>query len=565
MRRALPSDMRRLLGLLRPYRAWLAGGVLLAALAALSAIGLMAVSAWFIAAMALAGASGAAINYYLPAASIRALAIARTGGRYGERLLTHDATLRALAGLRVWLFRRLIPLVPARLSTLRSGELFARLRADVDALEHFYLAVVVPVTVAVLGMLLVLLLTLSVLPSAALVLLTAATLAGVLLPAWARRRAAADAAATVRESAALRDMLIDALRGHAELLAWGRAHAHAARITALDTRLARRRRCVDQWQAVGGSTVELLAQWTVPALLVVGLAAVQDGSLSATQLVMLVLLYLATFELIAPLPEALAQWEATLTSARRVFELVDAPPAVIEPVRPAPMPASSVIRFERVRLRYAPDAPWALDGVDLELAQGERLAVVGESGAGKSSLVAALQKFYPLQDGRIMFGGRSVGDLCGDDLRRRIAVIDQRAALFNASLLENLRLAAPDATAEQIEQAVHEAQLGAFVAGLPEGYDTVLGEGGGCVSGGEARRIVIARALLQDAPVLVLDEPLEGLDAQIAAQLYLALAAATRGRSVLLITHRLQGLAKLADRVVVMRAGRIVGESAVAD
>jgi ATP-binding cassette subfamily C protein CydC len=561
MKHLLPPDMRRLLGLLRPYRVWLAGGVLLAALAATSAIGLMALSAWFIAAMALAGAGGAAINYYLPAAAIRALAIARTGGRYGERLLTHDATLRSLAGLRVWLFRRLIPLVPARLSTLRSGELFARLRADVDALEHFYLAVLVPVAVAVLGMLLVLLLALTVLPCAALVLLSAAALAGVLLPAWARRRAAEDAAATVRESAALRGMLIDALRGHAQLLQWGRTQAYAARIAELDTRLAQRRRRVERWQAVGGGTVELLAQWTMPVILIVGVAAVHDDNLSGTQLVMLALLCLAAFELIAPLPEALAQWGATLTSARRVFELVDAPPAVVEPARPAPMPASFAIRFEQVRLRYAPDAPWALDRVDLELAQGERLAIVGESGAGKSSLVAALQKFYPLQDGRILFGGRSVDELCGDDLRRRIAVIDQRTHLFNTSLLDNLLLAAPGASAEQIERAVHDAQLDGFVAGLPEGFETVLGEGGSRVSGGEARRIAIARALLQDAPVLVLDEPIEGLDAQTAAQLYRALETATRGRSVLLITHRLQGLAQLADRIVVMRAGCIAEQS----
>ncbi len=399
------------------------------------------------------------------------------------------------------------------------------------------------------------------LPSAALVLLTAAVLAGVLLPAWTRRRAAEDAAAAVRESAALRGMLIDALRGHAQLLQWGRTQAYAARIAELDTRLAQRRRRVERWQAVGGGTVELLAQWTMPVILIVGVAAVHDDNLSGTQLVMLALLCLAAFELIAPLPEALAQWGATLTSARRVFELVDAPPAVIEPARPAPMPASFAIRFEQVRLRYAPDAPWALDRVDLELAQGERLAIVGESGAGKSSLVAALQKFYPLQDGRILFGGRSVDELCGDDLRRRIAVIDQRTHLFNTSLLDNLLLAAPGASAEQIERAVHDAQLDGFVAGLPEGFETVLGEGGSRVSGGEARRIAIARALLQDAPVLVLDEPIEGLDAQTAAQLYRALETATRGRSVLLITHRLQGLAQLADRIVVMRAGCIAEQS----
>jgi ATP-binding cassette subfamily C protein CydC len=553
-----PRQIRRLLALSRPYRGWMAGGALLALLAALSAIGLMAVSGWFIAAMALAGASGAAINFYTPAAAIRGFAITRTGGRYGERLVTHDATLHALSGLRAWLFRRLIPLAPARLSALRSGELFARLRADVDALEHFYLSVLVPLAVAAIGLVAVFALAISVLPAAAGVLLAGVALGGWLLPQWIRRRAANDAAQSVEESAALRGMLLDALHGHAELLAWNGTEAHAARITALDARLAVRRRHVDSLQAAGGGAVALLAQWMIPALLVFGLAAVHTGSLAPPLLVMLALLMLAAFELLAPLPEALAQSQATLTAARRVFELADAEPVMTEPRCSAAIAAAPVISFADVRMRYTTDATWALDGIDLELAPGERLAIVGDSGAGKTSLVSALLKFYPLQDGRITFGGQPLDALRGDDLRRHIAVIAQRTALFNASLLDNLLLAAPDATAAQIERAVHDAQLDDFVSALPQGYDTLLGEGGALVSGGEARRIVIARALLQDAPVLVLDEPTEGLDAQTASELYRALAAATRGRSVLLITHRLGGLASLVDRVAVMQAGRIV-------
>ncbi len=558
MKHAPPPTARRLLALMRPYRGWMAGGVALALLAAVSAIGLMAVSGWFIAAMALAGASGAAINYFTPAAAIRGFAITRTGGRYGERLATHDATLRALSGWRAWLFRRLIPLAPARLSALRSGELFARLRADVDALEHFYLAVLVPVAVAAIGMACVLALAAVVLPAAGLLLLAAALLGGVALPAWTRRRAADDAERAVEESGELRGMLLDALRGHAELLAWNVATAHAERIAALDARLASRRRRVEALQAAGGQTVTLLAQWTMPALLVFGLAAVHAGHLAPPLLVMLALLALAAFELLTPLPEAMAQWQGTLTAARRVFELVDTPPAVTEPAQSAAIAARPAICFENVRMRYADDAPWALDGLDLAIAPGERLAIVGDSGAGKSSLVSALLKFHPLQQGRIVFGGRELDELRGDDLRRRIAVIAQQTALFNASLLDSLLLAAPDATAESIERAVHDAQLDDFVAALPRGYDTVLGEGGALVSGGEARRIVIARALLQDAPVLVLDEPTEGLDAGTAAGLYRALAAATRGRSVVLITHRLGGLATLVDRVAIMQAGRIV-------
>lgn len=556
------SDVRRLLAMLRPWRAWLAGGVALALLAALSAVGLMAVAGWFIAAMALAGVSGAALNYYTPAAAIRGFAIARTAGRYGERLATHDATLRALAGMRAWLFRRLIPLAPARLSALRSAELFARLRADVDALEHFYLAVLVPVLVAAGGTLLAVILSAIVLPAAGLLLLLAALVAGVFLPLWIRQRAAMDAAASVRESAVLRGLLLDAFHGYAELLAWGGVPAQAARIAELDARLSARRKRVERLQALGGGGVALVAQWTVAMLLVFGLAAVHAGQLSPPLLVMLALLVLAAFEWITPLPEALAQWQGTLTAARRVFELVDAAPAVVEPATPAPITAAPALRFERVRMRYAEDAAWALDGVDLELACGERLAIVGDSGAGKSSLFGALQKFYPIQGGCILYAGQPLAALRGEALRRQISVVSQNPRLFNRSLRDNLLLAAPEACAAQLEAAVRGAQLEAFVAALPRGYDTLLGEGGSLVSGGEARRIAIARALLRDAPLLLLDEPTEGLDATTACRLYQALAEATRGRSVMLITHRLGNLATLVDRVVTLRAGRIVASAA---
>ena len=557
MTRLLPPALRRLLAVFDPYRGWMFGGAALALLTALAVLGLMAVSGWFIAAMALAGLSGAAINYFSPAAAIRAFAILRSGGRYGDRLATHEATLRGLSGLRAWLFRRLIPLAPARLSALRSGELFARLRADIDALEHFYLAVLVPAAVALLSLVLVLVLAFFVLPGAALVLLIGALLAGVLLPAWAHRRAALDAAQAVLDAAALRGLLLDALRGHAELLAWGGVAAHAARIDALAARLDARRARIEVLQALGGGMVGLLAQLVVLGILVFGLAAVHGGTLAPLLLVMLALLALALFEVIAPLPEALAQWQATITAAARVFDLADAPPAFIEPETCASLPAAMVIAFENVHLRYADAAPWALAGVDLRLAAGARVAIVGASGAGKSSLLGALLKFYPLQQGRILLGGQPLDALQGDVLRRHIAVISQQTTLFNLSLLDNLLLAAPEASAAQIERAVNQAQMDAFVAALPQGYDTVLGEAGALVSGGEARRIAIARALLQDAPVLVLDEPTEGLDARTARDLYAALDIAARGRTLLLITHRLGGLAHLVDEVAVMAAGRI--------
>ena len=564
MSRVLPPMLRRLLAVLHPERSWMLGGAALAVLAALAAIGLMAVSGWFIAAMAVAGASAAAINYYTPAAAIRLCAILRSGGRYGERLVTHEATLRSLSRLRVWLFRRLIPLAPARLAALRSGELFARLRADIDALEHFYLAVLVPGAVALASVATAIVLCLIVLPAAGLAVLIGALLAGVLVPAWLQRRAAPDAATAVREGGALRGLLLDALRGHPELLAWGRVSAHGARIEQLARQLDARRARLEVLEATGGALVGLCAQLTLLAVLGIALGAAHRHTLSPPLLVMLALLALALFEVIGPLSEALARWSATLTSCARVFTLADTPAPFVEPEVSASVPLRPAVVFEDVSLRYDEAAPWALTQVNLTLAPGARVALVGASGAGKSSLVAALLKLYPLQHGRILFGGQPLESLHGDELRRHIAVIAQHSVLFNQSLLENLLLAAPHAAAAQIERAVSLAQLDGFVASLPDGYDTQLGEAGALVSGGEARRIAIARALLQDAPVLVLDEPTEGLDAVTARDLYTALDAAANGRTLLLITHRLSGLARLVDEVVVMEAGAVQARKPVA-
>ena len=554
---ASPALLRRLLGLLRTQRTWLWAGLALALLAALGAVGLMATSGWFIAAMALAGASGAAINYFTPAALIRGFAILRSGGRYAERLTSHEATLRVLTDLRVWLFGRLIPLAPARLAALRSAELFARLRADIDTLEQVNLSVLVPTGVAAVITLLTLAVMLAALPWAALPLLALAALAGGVLPTWTRCRGAADAAATVTEAAQQRDLLMDALRGHADLLALGADGAHRRRIDALARLLDARRARVDRLQGLGQAAAGLAAQGAVLTLLLFGLPALNAHALAPTLLVMLVMLTLVQFEVLAPLPEALAQWQGALTAAGRVFALADMPPAIVEPAHPAAVTLPLAIRFDGVRLRYDDAAPWALDGIDLDLAPGARLAVVGPSGAGKSSLIGALLKFHPVQQGHIQFGGQPLDALCGEDVRAQIAVVAQRTHLFNRSLLDNLLLARPDADAAAIERAVHRARLDAFVARLPRGYDTMLGEGGALVSGGEARRIVIARALLKDAPILLLDEPTEGLDAITAREICTTLAEVARGRSLLLITHRLTGLEHLVDEVAVLESGRV--------
>jgi len=559
----------RLLRLFLPYKKWMVLGALLSTAATLAGMTLMGLSGWFLASMGLAGVAGASLNYFTPAAAIRGAAIVRTACRYAERLINHDVTLRVVSRLRVWLFTRLLPLAPARTGFLGHSELFSRLRADVDRLEHAYLAVLLPIIIACVSLPLITLFLASYVWQIGALSACAALLSAVVLPYWLSRRSATASFAMVEMEAQLRLLTSDALLGAAELQVYGGAAAQAERIAALTRAHGQRRSQLDLLQALGGGLVSVAAQGTTLCSLLLGGYALQQGRIAPAELAMLVLLAMAQFEVVASLPEAMSQLGATLVSAARVFALIDAQPAVNEPHSsnacmkvasgtPAKTTGDATdIRFTDVYLRYGDTAQWALRGLNLHLPRGGRLAIVGPSGAGKSSLVSALLRFYPIQSGQIELGGRNIEDCSGDAVRALISVVEQRTHIFNGSLLDNLLIARADATKAHIQAALQTAQLEHFVASLPDGLDTWLGESGVRVSGGEARRIAIARALLADRPILILDEPTEGLDAKTAQSLLCALARLMEGRSVLLITHRLEGLAALVDEKITLRDGAV--------
>lgn len=556
------ADLVRLFVLFRPYLRWMALGAGLSLVTLLANVALMAIAGWFIASMALAGITQAAFDYFTPAAAIRACAIVRTAGRYVERLVTHEATLRLLAQLRVWFFASIEPLAPARLCGLRGADLLGRIQADIDSLNHVYLRVFVPVAVAALGTLLVVAATAAFSASTALLLLAFLLLAGVALPALLFVRGNEPSRAGVTLRAEMRESIVDSLQGLGELRVYGAEESYASRIDQLSERLVAAQSEVSRLNGFSQGALAVSASLAMWGALWLTIPRVADGSLPPADLAMLALLVLASFEAVLPLPLAMQMLGESLAAARRIFALVDARPAVVDPPQAAALPSGCDLSLRDVRMRYGDDTAWVLDDVSFDVPAGSRIAIVGESGAGKSSVANVLLRFWDYQSGSVRLGGVELRECAGHDVRARIAVLAQDTYLFNSTIRENLLLARPDADQATLEAACRNAQLHDFIVSLPQGYDTEIGEAGTGLSGGQARRLAIARALLLDAPILILDEPTEGLDTVTEQALLQAVMRLMEGRSVLLITHRVSALTDLVDEVLVMERGRIAQRGA---
>ncbi|MCX7684653.1 MAG: thiol reductant ABC exporter subunit CydC [Acetobacteraceae bacterium] len=544
------ADLFRVIGLWAPRGAWLLGGALLAVAAALSGLALMGLAGQGVAA-GLAGASAGLLLAWL-----RPLAVLRAALRWAERMGTHEATFRALSDTRVWFFRRLAERLPAGIGMRRSGELLGRLTADVEALDGLFLRAIVPAAAAA-GLVLAVALLLGA-ASAWLAVLVAAPLGLALLlpvllaPAFvaAGRRAAA---AEGELRAAIADPLVgleDTLAANAEVRALARVAEAERGWRAAEAAMARR-------AGAAGAAGALLGQAALLGALGYGLFAGLGPEVAGPALLGL-FLAVAAAETIGLLPRAGTALAAAAAAARRLFEAADTRPPVPEPALPAPPPAGHAIAFRGVRFAWAPDRPPVFDGLDLEVPEGARIAILGPSGAGKSSLAALLLKQAAPQAGTITLGGADIAALAADTLRARIGILSQDARLFAGSVAENLRLAAPEADDAALWRALDAARIGDLIRALPEGLDTEVGEGGIRFSGGEARRIALARALLSPAPVLILDEPAAGLDAATERAFLETLGAATAGRTVILLLHGLTGVER-PTRIL-----RLIGGKAVA-
>ena len=536
----MTATLGRLLGLAdapRP-RAALAAG--LGALTVILGAGLMATAGYLI---SRASERPAVLSLTVAIVGVRFFGLSRPLTRYLERLASHDLALRVLGRVRVQVYREIEPLAPAQLEGYRHGDLLARMVADVDALQNLHLRAVGPPLVALLAGAVVVGVAAAFLPAAGVVLAVGLVAGGVIVPAlagWLGRRGGRRQAAARGELSA---ELVEVLHAAPELVAYGAAGDAQARLRAADgalVRLARRDALVGGLADGAGLAV---VGATVAGVLAVAVRASADGHLDRVLIAMLALLALASFEAVQPLAAAARELSVTLAAGGRVLDLADRQAAVVDPVAPLPAPSwPFAVALENVRARYAPGERAALDGVSLRLEPGCRVALVGPSGAGKTTVVNLLLRFLDPEAGRVTLAGRDLRDYRQEDVRRVIAVAGQDSHLFSASIRENVCLARPGASDEDVERVLRRAGLWSWVAGLPDGLDTAVGEEGRELSGGQRQRLVLARALLVDAPVLVLDEPTAHLDPPTARALVDDVFAAAGHRSVLLITHRAEGL-----------------------
>jgi thiol reductant ABC exporter CydC subunit len=524
------------------------------AAAVLAAVALLATSGYLI---SRAAERPPILSLTVAIVAVRALAIARAASRYGERLVSHDLALRTLADFRVRFFQRLAPLVPSGLGSFRTGDLLSRFVGDVDRLQDLYLRglaapLVAAATIVVIGATAA-----GLLPSAGLVLLVGLAVGGVALPALTGAIARAAGRRQAPARAALASDLVEIVDGAPELAVYGREADWTARLRRSEVALAR----VQARDALAGGASAaasmLLAGGLALGVALVAVPAVQAHRLDSVLLAALVLGALAAFEAIAPLPQAAQQLGACAAAAKRLEEVTDRDPPVSDVRDPQPVPRRGALVAENLVVRYAGTVAPALDGVSLRVSEGGRLAVVGSSGAGKTTLAHALVRFIDPDRGSVELGGIDLRAAAQADVRRAIRLDAQDAHLFNTTIAANVRVGDPGAGDGAVLAALARTGLADWIASLPLGVETQVGENGLAVSGGQGRRIALARTLVARSSFLILDEPAAHLDAPAAAHLLEVLGKERDDRGILAITHTTAGL-EAWDEILVLESGRVV-------
>ena len=540
--------------LLHPHRRSLAIAVVAGTITPLAGVGLVALSTYLIARAAL---QPNILDLTVAVAGVRGLSILKGVSRYVERLAGHDVALRVVTALRLAAFRRLIPQAPAGLRRHRGGDVLTRLVADVERLQLALVRAIVPSLGGLLAAAAMVVAAALLVPAAAPITAVGLLTAAVVVPWFAGSLARRPERRLAAARGALTAELVEVLAAAPELRLLGRLDRARASLDARDAEVVRHDRSV----VVRGGGADALLQATLGVtllgLVAVGVPAVTDGSLAGTLLGPLLVLALAGTEAVGPLPPAARSLVSARRATARLREVLDAPPPAVEPLHPAPVPPNPDLRMTDAEARYPGEASAALTGVELAIAPGQRIAVIGRSGAGKSTLAALAVRFLDPAAGRVELGGVPATSLAGDDVRSVVTLAPQEAHLFGGTIADNLRLGRPEASDGQLWSALSAAQLDDWVASLPAGLATVVGDGGRSLSGGQRHRLVLARTLLVGGPLVVLDEPTADLDPLTGRRFLRDALAVGRERGVVLLTHDLRAL-PVVDEVVVLDAGRVV-------
>ncbi|KJG38935.1 amino acid ABC transporter permease [Photobacterium angustum] len=551
--------MRDLIPYLKLYRKHWFGltlGMLLGLATILAAISLLTLSGWFIAASAVAGLTIAreTFNYMLPGAGVRGFSMARTAGRWGERVVSHNATFKLLADLRLFFFRKLTPLIPGRQANLRDADLLNRLVADVDAMDHIYLRLVSPLVIGILGIAAITAFLSWFDPTIGL------TLGGILLslmfilPILFYRLGKRNGEQLTVAKANYRIKLLDWLQGHAELLLFNAEPRYRQQAEAEQDQLLAAQHKMASLTGLANGMLMAATGWTLVVILWIAADGI-GGHAPDPFIAMVAFATMASFEMMMPVAGAFQYLGQTITSAKRLNEIIEATPDTVFDPNGYHGDAQGELKIENVSYTYYGSTQTVVKNVSIDLKQGEKLALLGRTGCGKSTLLQLLTRSWDPQQGQISIDGKPLPTWSEGALRKAITVVSQRVDIFNGSLRENLVLAKPNGTDAEFTEALIQVGLSPLLE--DKGLDTWLGEGGRQISGGERRRLGIARALLHDAPILLMDEPTEGLDRRTEQQILALLLEHAKDKTVLFITHRLVGLDKM-DQICLMDEGEII-------
>jgi len=544
----------RLLGFMKPLRGWILISTMTGFSTVAAGVGLLGTSAYLIASAAF---HPSIAELSVAVVGVRFLGISRGVFRYLDRLVSHHVNFRLLSILRIWFYDCLKLLAPARLIHYQRGDLLSRAIGDIDTLDQFYVRAVSPVISAIFATVGFSLLVGSWNVRLGWILAAGLSVTSFVLPALVYIFSQDPAKQLVDQRAILSQTMLDTLRGAAEMMVFQQQEEELTQINRVSLQTNRAQVGLAHSQGLSNGMNAVLTQGTVALMLLVGIPLVRTGELDGIMLAVIVLITMASFEISIPIAQAAQFWESSLQAARRLFEMADQQPAIIEPVIPVSVPEKPNILIRNLSFQYHGNLPLAADHLNIDIPYGRKIALVGENGSGKTTILNLLMRFWDCQPGEILIDGILVQEFSPKELRQRIGYVSPGGAIFQTTLRQNLLLANPGALDADLLRVLDSVQLGEWVQTLPDGLDTWLGASGLTISGGQLQRIQLARGLLMDAPIYLLDEPTTHLDVETENRLISLFRSIFQNRSLVWVTHRLVGLDWL-DEILVLENGRVV-------